>query len=239
MARARQANAPAGDDELAEAARELYAAPVDGFVATRTARAKQLRADGQRELAARVAKLPKPTRDAWAIDQATRERPDLVEQLMQTVADMQSPGSAARLRALADEHEAHVRELAHVADGHAGGGKVSELAAAIRAAAVSADAQAFVHGTLARIPQAGDESLAAALAAGAALGGSAPRKQSGRSQRERRARKEREQQLREERRRLERQLAEARGELARAEREAERARGRIDELESELDQLEK
>ena len=45
---------------------ELYGLPLEDFVAQRDALAKRLRADGDRDAAAAVKKLPKPTRAAWA-----------------------------------------------------------------------------------------------------------------------------------------------------------------------------
>lgn len=50
----------------------LYGLPLDEFTAERDALAKRLRTDGDREEAAAVKKLRKPTVPAWAINQATR-----------------------------------------------------------------------------------------------------------------------------------------------------------------------
>src|SRR4051794_41985373 len=61
----------------------LYAADLEDFVGARDALAKQLRADGDREGAAAVKKLPKPTRAAWAVNRLVRERPDEVRALVE------------------------------------------------------------------------------------------------------------------------------------------------------------
>lgn len=54
---------------------ELYALPLERFVPERGVLAKQLRADGRREDAARVASLVKPTVVAWAVNQVVRAQP--------------------------------------------------------------------------------------------------------------------------------------------------------------------
>jgi hypothetical protein len=54
---------------------ELYGVDLDEFVGARTALAKRLRADGDREGATAVKKLPKPTRAAWAVNRLVRDRP--------------------------------------------------------------------------------------------------------------------------------------------------------------------
>ncbi|MFN2613925.1 MAG: hypothetical protein ABR552_03795 [Actinomycetota bacterium] len=51
---------------------DLYALPLDEFTAKRNELAKELRRQGKREDAARVASLKKPSVPAWAIDQAVR-----------------------------------------------------------------------------------------------------------------------------------------------------------------------
>lgn len=59
----------------------LYVEPPDGFVAARDTLAKQLREAGDRTGAARVRALRRPTRAAWAVNVAVRERPDAAEEL--------------------------------------------------------------------------------------------------------------------------------------------------------------
>jgi hypothetical protein len=61
-----------------DAADERYGADFDAFVKERARLAKKLREEGDKAGAARVAKLPKPTRAAWALNQlARRERRDV------------------------------------------------------------------------------------------------------------------------------------------------------------------
>jgi hypothetical protein len=60
----------------------LYAVDPEDFVSARTALAEQLRADGDRERAAAVRKLAKPTRAAWAVNRLVRDRPDEIRALV-------------------------------------------------------------------------------------------------------------------------------------------------------------
>jgi hypothetical protein len=61
---------------------QLYGADLGDFVTTRTALAKQLRADGDRDAAEAVKKLAKPTRAAWAVNRLRRDRPEEVRALV-------------------------------------------------------------------------------------------------------------------------------------------------------------
>ena len=60
----------------------LYGLPLDEFVSERNRIAKELRAGGDRETAASVAKLKKPSRAAWAINRTLREEPPLGRRLL-------------------------------------------------------------------------------------------------------------------------------------------------------------
>jgi hypothetical protein len=68
------------DDERIDA---LYAGKLEDFVAARDALAKELRAGGDREAAAEVKKLGKPTRAAWAVNRLARDRPQEVRALVE------------------------------------------------------------------------------------------------------------------------------------------------------------
>ena len=59
-------------DPVEEAAERLYGLPFEDFIAERDATAKALRKDGEKEAAAAVAKLPKPTQVAWVANQLGR-----------------------------------------------------------------------------------------------------------------------------------------------------------------------
>ena len=56
----------------------LFAVPLEEFVEERKRLARELRAAGDKDAAAAVAKLPKPTPPAWALNLLAREEPDAV-----------------------------------------------------------------------------------------------------------------------------------------------------------------
>jgi len=106
--------------DLAQAADQLYGVGFDEFVAQRTALAKQLRADGERDLAAQVAKLPKPTRAAWLINLLAREQPEAVEQLLDLaalLAEAHRTLSGSELAALTQQRGKVVQQLTRTAVG--------------------------------------------------------------------------------------------------------------------------
>jgi len=98
--------------QLADIADELYALPADGFVPARDARAKQLRADGRRDLARTVAALPRPTVAAWLLNQLSRRRTEAVEQLVDLGAQFRTAQDSLdgeQLRALTRQRQQVVR----------------------------------------------------------------------------------------------------------------------------------
>jgi hypothetical protein len=104
----------------------LFAVPLEDFVAERKQVAKELRAAGDREAAAGVAKLPKPTPPAWALNQLAREEPDVVgawldvaEELRDVSAD---PGAGLR-EAMAAHRDATRTLIGVVRDRARPGGK--------------------------------------------------------------------------------------------------------------------
>ena len=60
----------------------LYGLALEEFTPARDAAAKELRKAGDRETAALVAKLPKPTPAAWTANQVAREQPELIEAML-------------------------------------------------------------------------------------------------------------------------------------------------------------
>ncbi len=88
----------------------LYGLPLDEFVPQRDAAAKRLRADGERDAAAAVKALRKPTAGAWALNQAVRRRGAETqallaagERLRAAHAGLLSGGDRNELRAAVDE----------------------------------------------------------------------------------------------------------------------------------------
>ena len=64
---------------------ELFEADPREFVAARDQLAKQLRADGERDEAARIKALRRPSVAAWALNQVARHQPAAVRELLDTV----------------------------------------------------------------------------------------------------------------------------------------------------------
>lgn len=76
------------DPELDQLVASLYSAPLAEFVGRRNDLAKELRTGGNRDAAARVKALRKPSRPAWVLNQAVQTAPDTVEQLADAVTEV-------------------------------------------------------------------------------------------------------------------------------------------------------
>jgi hypothetical protein len=74
---------------------DLYALPLEEFIAARDRLAKETRKAGDRDTAARIAKLPKPTPAAWAANVVAREQPALVAALLDAGAALRAAQDAA------------------------------------------------------------------------------------------------------------------------------------------------
>ena len=95
--------------DLASAADELYGLPLSDFVPARTRLEKLARAADDRQLAADVHALRKPSQAAWAVNQLVRRSPELIEDLLRLGEELrtaQVAGDTAGLRGLtARRHE--------------------------------------------------------------------------------------------------------------------------------------
>lgn len=67
---------------LQSEANDLYGVEPGEFTASRNSRAKEVRAGGDRELAERIRKLPKPRLVAWVLNMLARRLPDEVDQMV-------------------------------------------------------------------------------------------------------------------------------------------------------------
>lgn len=98
---------------------QVFAAEPSQFVAVRDALVRRLRNGGDREAAAAVAKLRKPTAVAWALNQLSRREGGQVEALLRQDERlgelMQSGQRGAELRSATEERRDIVRGLARVA----------------------------------------------------------------------------------------------------------------------------
>lgn len=105
----------------------LFDLPVDAFVAARGALAKARRAAGDREVAAAVKQLRRPTLSAWALNQLARRHPDDVRTLVEQGAALAEAQEQALAGARVDLREAGrartdtLRRLTRAADAVLGG----------------------------------------------------------------------------------------------------------------------
>jgi hypothetical protein len=82
------------------------------FVAARNARAKELRTAKQRDRAGAVAKLPKPTWTAWALNVLARREPDALTAWLAAGADLDAALGAGDRDALREAQQAERASLA-------------------------------------------------------------------------------------------------------------------------------
>jgi hypothetical protein len=117
--------------DFEEAADELYARSPDEFTAARNAAAKQARSQGDRELAARITALRKPTLAAWVVNQMARRRRGDIEPLLdlgRTLRESSTALSGDELRQLTRQRHQLVQALVQQARDLAGtdGRRLSE-----------------------------------------------------------------------------------------------------------------
>jgi len=241
-------------DQVEDVAGRLYGLPLEDFTRERDAAARELRKAKERDAAAIVAKLPKPSQASWAANTLAREQRDLVDALLDATDELRAAQEgavagkgASELRAAAAAQREAVEALVAAAkDLRPGGRKPTEptlerLRTTLTAAATDDDVRtALEQGRLVE-----DASGAGAwgLVPGADAPAAPPRKprraKPKKSEEEKDDRAEREAAEREERERrqkLEAELREARAErrsrereLERAERGAERAAKRLED----------
>lgn len=88
-----------GSDEVAD---RLYALAPASFIAARDAAAKEARAAGDRERAAMIAKLRRPTVAAWMVNLLALQRPDRLAELFEIGREMRAAQHELRGTALRD-----------------------------------------------------------------------------------------------------------------------------------------
>jgi len=100
--------------ELTDVVARLYTVPPDAFVAEREDAVGRARKAGDRQLAARIAKLRKPTLAAWLVNLLAHQRPDQVGELLalgDELRDAQRDLRGAELRELSLRRRAAVTSL--------------------------------------------------------------------------------------------------------------------------------
>src|SRR3954447_17285439 len=126
---------PAPDERVAR----LYGLPLDRFTAERNALAAELSSEGERDAAAAVKALRKPSAAAWAVNQLVRAEPDLVEALLGAGGELRqahrqaaSGKGAEQLRAAGEPERAAVEALMTRAPAVLGRAPSAALAQAMR-----------------------------------------------------------------------------------------------------------
>jgi hypothetical protein len=100
--------------DLVDVARELYALQPDEFTATRNRRAADARSDGDKELAASIRLLQKPSIAAWAMNLLVREQSEEIDQVLElgrTLRTAQADLDSDTLRKLSAQRRALVAAL--------------------------------------------------------------------------------------------------------------------------------
>jgi len=140
---------------VAEVADELYALSPAEFTAARDDRARQARASGQRDEAAAIKKLARPTASAWLVNQLTRTAPNAIARLAAVgtaLAEAQRNLVGERLRELSTERRQVINdllpravEIASQAGQPASAATMAEVRATLEAALADAGARAAVQ----------------------------------------------------------------------------------------------
>jgi hypothetical protein len=214
----------------------LWGLPLEEFTAARDALAKRLRADGQRDEAAEVAALRKPTVAAWVVNRLARDRRDDMRELV-TAAEAIRAGRRdgdERFRETADRLTRSAREVLSDAGRPTSDAVIREVATTLRAGAAEAPEE-LVAGRLSHaLEPSGFEAMASAAPrerpARAAPAPKRPRPDRQRVERARRALAE----AKDEATRLRRSADEAERTAKRARREADQAAKRVAEAEQRL-----
>jgi hypothetical protein len=130
---------------------ELYRGPLEEFVRARAELARRLRTDGDREAAAAVAGLRKPSLGAWVVDQLAAWAPDLVRDLLAAASDAREAQrrgapealreASARVRGLLDEAGRRARGILEQAGHPATDATVRRARTTVQAAAAGAPAE--------------------------------------------------------------------------------------------------
>src|SRR3954447_5553923 len=127
---------------------DLYALDPSEFTAARNALAKELKAAGDKDGAAAVAKLRKPSAGAWALNRVAREEPDLIEAAidaglaLRSASDDAMAGDASGLKAATADDRAASAAVVKAASPHLGARTEAlrqSLVATLRVAALDRD----------------------------------------------------------------------------------------------------
>jgi hypothetical protein len=103
----------------------LYSSPLERFTSARDALSRTLRQDGDRDAAAEVKKLRKPSVSAWALNQVTFSEPEAVERLIEAGQGLREAqqrlleqGERGALREAVTREREAVEEVVALAEQH-------------------------------------------------------------------------------------------------------------------------
>ena len=148
----------AADDEIApDEVAALLAVPPEEFVAARTARVKELKAEGRKDEAAALAKLRKPVRLVWIVGELARRHADVAATAADVAEELETAqASGGGVRPLLKRFRDVVGKVAELADEVEGNVDRLEVGLALREVlADPAARQAWLEGRLLDLP--GDE----------------------------------------------------------------------------------
>ena len=135
----------------------LYTLPLDEFTAARNELAKALNAAGDKEAAATVKGLQKPSVPAWTINQLARQRTAEMTQLLEVQTRLGEAGSAKEVRELSNERRDLVARLVKAAEqileagGHnAGSETLQKISRTLLAGTTGDEAETVRSGRLSR-----------------------------------------------------------------------------------------
>ena len=94
---------------------DLYGLALEEFTGTRARLAARLRSEGESDQAATVAKLPKPSVAAWALNQAARQNAEMVDQLIESHHLLRQSDTAEKMATATKSRRAAVSVLAEAA----------------------------------------------------------------------------------------------------------------------------
>lgn len=134
----------------------LYSLPLEDFTAERNALAKELKEAGDKDAAASVKKLAKPTLSAWVVNQLARREPELMQELISIQDRLADPSSASKLRELTGKRRELVTALKRAAGsvleagGHGSGSTLQQVSQTLLAGATEEEQQLLAQGRLTR-----------------------------------------------------------------------------------------
>ncbi len=144
-----------GSVDLRGVAEELYGLPLAEFTARRNALAKEAKTAGDKDLAAAIKQLTKPTTAAWVVNMLVRHDPDQVQQVLDLGAalrEAQASMAGDQLRELGRQRRqltaavtGQARSLAAELGEKVGDPVATQVEETLHAAMVDADAAAAVH----------------------------------------------------------------------------------------------